>query len=1562
MGPFYLLSAALLLCSSGVGSIKYLEVPKETTAKIGVSDNKVELAKSPDTKIADKHDKVAIEVNDRAKRTLFGASSATSNSTFKALGSSGTRKYDADNAITRGGGYWCSEGNVEQDREIYWTAELRGTRVLTGITILWVYAPQMVSISTKRQKNDQFEEVVPFQAVDPTETTQSISFKKKVEAQYVKVTMKGQINGYFGIEFVQFHGEPNPVFRIQSGITSIEDMCLQVDESGEVVLESCISAIAGFKFNDIWRYNEKRQIYNPVSMLCMTLQDDVDTEGGKIVMLPCDKYTSGNSWDLLPNNQIKLRRPGNICLSQAGSHAGLANVALNKIASSSLSRKNDPAYNAERALDGNLQSYWASEHFTAETVPEKVEFVVDLQDYYKVRKIEIEWESPALVYNVLYRKDNEEWELLRKVRANTLNKTVDEAHNKVMRFIKLELIRPNPEYMNSAGQIFYGIKSFSVLSLRLRTIVEPCAQAKLSKDARDKYFLESVYEVDLHSGDTLKAAETAIDSLVEHMERKIAHIENLNGKMQQCKQRQINALKRAQELERSFERVSNEVYRFEADMGLQGNYMPDEQTPSDCIEIKNRGENNPTGFYYIHPPCAEKKVRVYCDMYTGSSYYVAHMETSHVGLSDVYSTCRSYGLDPFHMQHESQIEALKIMLKTTDTHGDNLFPIAVKVGNNFKSLDLENDVTPMMDYKTDAENNIVAIGSEGTQYVDGRKTDFSGVICSSNYSSVRLPPDVIKLGCQTLIQEHDAIKDAPMGTVLSVTCPKDCAHNDDDSMDVEGGNDGLYSTRTPICMAAIHSAEYKKNATYDLQKVSAPVEFEGFFQNGIQSTSAPAMVGEIAFKITRKRNECAPKKIEPIVDRNAVEKHSTQPEISINSFKDRINTNVRLFNQGSKLDAATGEAIGELVTQVNQQSVKASPMFLDLFNHHFSETVSGALQLIKIADIQRQPLEVILDKLDDGIVSLQNKLQWLAARVSYKKGSLIDGIKALQSESSMQDSFEPWSSYDVTNSNLFDLFRSVTVGTVKGVPKWSVSELALRGSPETVISQTSEFTVQGPISGALLYLNSANYYDFIYSSSVYAGGSGSFGLAFRIVDENNYYLFQMIQVNGGYKRLVRVVNGEPFEIAKIEDGGFIEGVLYTVRIEARQCRISVSIVQGVDPVFDVPSRSIDIIDCYHTSGSVGLYSGQINLVHFARLHVETLPCIRYDKPPLPPKPPICSIYNESYVAGFNSNWRVLDNSGAWNFENDVGGEYKVIAHRGFQAIDGSVEPSIAVLKGGRSCKAGIFRASLFPQCDPSGVMGMIVHFSDAGNYVSFECSGRSCKIVQMHKGTRSILAETSMSGLTVSSWNMVELIFKRDSITASLGTKTLQTLFINTAFSEDLQAPGTVGLYSLGCAGCAFSNISLTPNYSAGYKGPVGNGATGMTARDDQCMAIDRLEHCKTIAPGKVNTCEANYCTYCCEKANPEAPALQDLCYSRCRDLDHSVVLLQKTVEQFWRGCASSLLDTGKEKLKDGEPDIHESDRVGDCELCCESSLFVEGVSVQINKAAKARCLKLCSS
>lgn len=160
-----------------------------------------------------------------------------------------------------------------------------------------------------------------------------------------------------------------------------------------------------------------------------------------------------------------------------------------------------------------------------------------------------------------------------------------------------------------------------------------------------------------------------------------------------------------------------------------------------------------------------------------ASLEYAEVESGRIGLPDVYAICRRHGLEPLQLQHNSQIEALKIMLKTMDMPADNLYPIAVKVGQKFKSLDLEKDVTWALDYKTDAENNIVAISTEGTQYIDGRKTDFSGIVCSTNYSSLRLPPKVIKLGCHTLLKEHATLNDAAIGTVLQVSCPKNCMHN-----------------------------------------------------------------------------------------------------------------------------------------------------------------------------------------------------------------------------------------------------------------------------------------------------------------------------------------------------------------------------------------------------------------------------------------------------------------------------------------------------------------------------------------------------------------------------------------------------------------------------------------------------------------------------------------------------------------------------------------------------------------------------------------------------------------
>ena len=53
------------------------------------------------------------------------------------------------------------------------------------------------------------------------------------------------------------------------------------------------------------------------------------------------------------------------------------------------------------------------------------------------------------------------------------------------------LKKPHPLYGLVAGKPSYAIRRISLLAPRLATIVEPCASAAESTDARDKYFLSS---------------------------------------------------------------------------------------------------------------------------------------------------------------------------------------------------------------------------------------------------------------------------------------------------------------------------------------------------------------------------------------------------------------------------------------------------------------------------------------------------------------------------------------------------------------------------------------------------------------------------------------------------------------------------------------------------------------------------------------------------------------------------------------------------------------------------------------------------------------------------------------------------------------------------------------------------------------------------------------------------------------------------------------------------------------------------------------------------------------
>ena len=80
----------------------------------------------------------------------------------------------------------------------------------------------------------------------------------------------------------------------------------------------------------------------------------------------------------------------------------------------------------------------------------------------------------------------------------------------------------------------YGIKTFSVYSNRLRSIVEPCTKAKTSADARDKYFLELVSEVDISAGLQLQQAGQLAANASISMAARLSAVEEITQNAKRC--------------------------------------------------------------------------------------------------------------------------------------------------------------------------------------------------------------------------------------------------------------------------------------------------------------------------------------------------------------------------------------------------------------------------------------------------------------------------------------------------------------------------------------------------------------------------------------------------------------------------------------------------------------------------------------------------------------------------------------------------------------------------------------------------------------------------------------------------------------------------------------------------------------------------------------------------------------------------------------------------------------------------------------------------------------------
>ena len=82
--------------------------------------------------------------------------------------------------------------------------------------------------------------------------------------------------------------------------------------------------------------------------------------------------------------------------------------------------------------------------------------------------------------------------------------------------------------------MLYGIKTLSVFGDGLRAVLSECGRAAKSSDARDKYFLSSVSEVDLAPGRALRSELPALDAAQAALSATISELVDALPKLEMC--------------------------------------------------------------------------------------------------------------------------------------------------------------------------------------------------------------------------------------------------------------------------------------------------------------------------------------------------------------------------------------------------------------------------------------------------------------------------------------------------------------------------------------------------------------------------------------------------------------------------------------------------------------------------------------------------------------------------------------------------------------------------------------------------------------------------------------------------------------------------------------------------------------------------------------------------------------------------------------------------------------------------------------------------------------------
>ena len=237
-------------------------------------------------------------------------------------------------------------------------------------------------------------------------------------------------------------------------------------DGAALTLEKCSeSAIAG-DGRDVFSLQAGGELVSAGAGLCAKARASDGADTSDVVLGACD---GASKWEFAGNGQLKLVGELDLCLSQVGINAGIADVA-SKAAVMATSTANGLAHgafccfmcflayglrrNLQRALldgvrsevcpragasmavDDNMNTFWASKF---DHTSDPVEFVIDLGEVQRLSSIDILWEFPAKSFAIALSQDGLHYNEAFETDANILRTSRASLGMKAARKVRISM-------------------------------------------------------------------------------------------------------------------------------------------------------------------------------------------------------------------------------------------------------------------------------------------------------------------------------------------------------------------------------------------------------------------------------------------------------------------------------------------------------------------------------------------------------------------------------------------------------------------------------------------------------------------------------------------------------------------------------------------------------------------------------------------------------------------------------------------------------------------------------------------------------------------------------------------------------------------------------------------------------------------------------------------------------------------------------------------------------------------------------------------------------------------